>query len=696
MLRSYMNWIFRFAAGLPLAALALILATTSGETAIPPRPLAGLAAVLLVGVLAAAGGAAPKRWLDLSAAALLGIAASHILFLPGLPRSHDVFHHVWGVWAVAREARMGDLMPLWVHGLGMGMPLLQFYGPAGFAVSLPFSLAGLAPVAALKATFLTFGAVGSMGMYLAVARWTGDRRAALVAAAAYAFAPYRLIDVHYRAAFGESAGLAVLPFVLLLGSAAVREGGWRRLAAGAAAAGLLVVTHPISALIAAVGLGIWTVAELLLAPRGYRDVLARVGRLAGVWLLGAALAGFFVVPFAAESRYTSVERLARGEERTIFTGYGLTLSDLLERRLWESLHGTTPVEDQRDGTDEEMPYYFGLALLSLIPLGAGRSSRLPRGLAWTTLVALALSLRPVAGAVSIVFPPLAVLQFPWRFLGLAAFGASALAGAATVRLLDASGGRRWGRWWERWWEMTVPGALTALLVFDAFPYTGAPEWFPAYEGFAYIRKSDPDCSRPGGCWETVRIDPPHGVRSSGFLLPPADPRIDTSYFCCAFPELQTPIVRALSRESRQPQVLIRAGVSVFVGPGNQTLVRLPGVPYASLRHGRGRTQPRPFTRGGGEIRVRLDGRPGLVVVLEEYFPGWQVLTDEGWEEVRPTRTGLLRTRVAAGQTEVRFRFRRWTRPRTAGWLLTGLTALGLAGLCAWRPRRREAPPPDRG
>lgn len=689
MLRSYMNWTFRFAAGLPLAALALILATTSGETAIPPQPLAGLAAVLLVGVLAAAGGAEPRRWLDLPAAALLGIAASHILLFPGLPRGHDVFHHVWGVWAVAREARLaespGDLLPLWVHGLGMGMPLLQFYGPAGFAVSLPFSLAGLAPVAALKAAFLTFGAVGSMGMYLAVARWTGNRRAALVAAAAYAFAPYRLIDVHYRAAFGESAGLAVLPFLLLLGSAAVREGGWRRLAAGAAAAGLLIVTHPISALIAAVGLGIWTVAELLLDRRG---VAARVGRLACVWLLGAALAGFFVVPFAAESRYTSVERLARGEERTIFTGYGLTLSDLLERRLWESLHGTTPTMDPRNGTDEEMPYYFGLVLLSLIPLGAGRSSRLPAGLAWTTLAALALSLRPAAGAVSIVFPPLAVLQFPWRFLGLAAFGTAALAGAATVRLLDAAGGRRWG--------LLIPGALAALLVFDAFPYTGAPEWFPAYEGFAYLRKPDPDCGRPWGCWETARIDPPYAVRSSGFLLPPADPGIDTSYFCCAFPELQTPIVRALSRESRQPQVLIRAGVSVFVRPGNQALVRLPGTPYASLRHARGRTEPRPFTRGGGEIRVRLDGRPGLVVVLEEYFPGWQVLTDEGWEEVRPTRTGLLRTRVAAGQTEVRFRFRRWSRPRIAGWLLTGLTALGLAGLCAWRPRRREARPPDRG
>ncbi|MES1240468.1 MAG: hypothetical protein ABUT39_02510 [Acidobacteriota bacterium] len=688
-----MSWSFRTAAALPLLALVLLLATTSGETAIAPRPLAGLAAALLAGLLAA--GARSKRWLDLAAAALLGIAASHLLLFPGLPRGHDVFHHTWGVWAVAREARavggFGGLMPLWVHGLGLGMPLLQFYGPAAFVVSLPFSLAGLAPVEALKASFLTFGAVASIGAYLAAARWTGDRRAALVAAAAYAFAPYRLIDVHYRLAFGESAGLAVLPFVLLLGSSAVRDGGWRRVAAGAAAIALLVVTHPISALIAATGMGIWTAAELALERR---DVLARIGRLAGIWLLGAALAGFFVVPFAAESRYTSVERLARGEERAVFSDYGLTPSNLLERRLWSRLLGTMPAPDPRDGTDQEMPYYFGLVLLSLIPLGAGlrRQPRFPAGLLWTTLFALAFSLRPVAGAVSTVFPPLAVLQFPWRFLGLASFGTAALAGAAAARLLHAEEG---GRPWARWWKRAVPGALAALLIFDAFPYTGAPEWFPGYEKLSYVRRLRPDCGRPWGCWETVPVDPPYPFRVSGLFLPPADPAIGTSYFCCAYPELETPLANAFSRPFRQPEVLIRTGVGLSVRPGQMPL-RLTASPYAALHRRHDRPEPRPFTREGGEIRVQLDGRPGLVTVLEEYFPGWQVLTGGGWKEVRPTRNGLLRTRVTAGQTEARFRFRRWTRPRTAGWLLTGLTALVLLVPCAWRPRRREAPPPGRG
>jgi hypothetical protein len=599
-------------------------------------------------------------------AALLGIAASHQLFLPGLPRGHDTLHHVWGVWAVAREARLGDPVPLWVHGLGLGMPLLQFYGPTAFAVSLPFSLAGLAPVEALKAAFLVFGAVASLGMYLAVARWTGDRRAALVAATAYAFAPYRLLDVHYRAAFGECAALAVLPFVLLFGSEAIREGGWRRLAVGAAVLGLLVVTHPVSALMAGIGLGVWTLAELS---------AIRIGRFGAILLLGAALTGFFVVPFAAGVRHLGLGKLASGDEKALFAAQGLTPGDLLERRPWTRLLSPMPAMDPRDGTDEEMPYYFGWVLLVLAVLGARRS----RGLAWMTLAALALSMRPVAGAVATVLPPLAALQFPWRFLGLAACGASALAGMAAVWLLK--GGRLRAA--------LVPIGLAALLILDALPYTRAAEWFPAYRGLAYLRQVD---SR----WETVPIDPPYALRSTGLLLPPTDPGIDTSYFCCAYPDFQTPQAHALSQPPRQPDVLIRAGVGLFARPATGMLVRLPAAPYAVLGHGRRPPQPQEFTRAGGEIRVRLDGRPGQLTILEAYFPGWEVLTDQGWREVEPTRNGLLRTRVAAGQTEARFRFRRWTRPRIAGWLVTGLTALCLTVLCVWRFRPKEDPPPRRG
>ncbi|HWM90716.1 MAG TPA: 6-pyruvoyl-tetrahydropterin synthase-related protein [Thermoanaerobaculia bacterium] len=644
---------------------------------IPPQGLVIVAAALLFAVVAGLGGRKPRPWLDLPLAIVLGLAAGHLLLSPGIPRGHDTMSHIWGVWAVGQEAAGGDLAALWLHRLGLGMPLLQFYGPLAFYATLPFSLAGLSPADALKAGFLGFGALAAVFMYAAVSRWTGDRRAGLVAAAAYAFAPYRLLDTQYRGAFAESAALALLPLVFLLAGEAARQGGRRRMAAGAAVAALLVLTHPISALMTALGLGIWSLPEAL---RDWRTAWRKILRLAGVWVLGIALAGFFVVPFLSEVKHLDVGRLARGEERSIFSEYGLRPGELLHRRAWTELQPTIPKVDPRNGTEEEMPYYFGLVLLGLLPLGLGRKA--PKGLPWLCLAALALAIDPVCSWLAAIFPPLAAIQFPWRFLGLASFGAAAAAGVAAARLLDI----------DQRWTVLVPGALAALLMLDAFPYTGAPDWYPGYRGFGYVRRSE-------GRWEHVPVDPPYPLRVSGLFLPPArgvGTLGDVSLFCCSYPEFQTPAVRVSFSPTRNREVLARAGVGLFVGPGAQRLVRLDPEPYASWRRERGQSQPRKFKREGGEVVVELDGQPGVVVVLEQYIPGWQVLAKDGWREAEHTRTGVLRTRVAAGQREVRFRFQRWGWSRTAGWLLTGLASLAVLALCALPTRRKEDLPRRRG
>jgi len=631
-------------------------------TAIQPNGPVLIATVLLFAVLAGFGGRKPRPWLDLPLAALLGLAASHLLFAPGLPRGHDTLAHLWGVWAVGREAATGDLAALWLHRIGMGTPLLQFYGPLAFYTTVPFSLAGLSPADAFKAGFLIFGALSGVTMYLAVSRWTGDRRAGLVAAAAYAFAPYRLLDAHYRAAFAETAALALLPLLFLLAGAAVREGGRRRIAGAAVVAALLILTHPISALMTALGFGVWTLAEIL-ADR--RSAVRIAARLVGVWLLGIALAGFFVLPFVEGIEHVEVRRLARGESRA-FSQHGLVPGDLVERRAWDGFLPAVPKADPRNGTDKEMPFYIGLVLLALLPLGFGWRGA-PRGLPWVCLAGLALPMDPVPAWLASLFPPFVAIQFPWRFLGLATFGAAALAGVAAARILDR------GR--ERRWTLLVPGLLAALLVLDAAPYTGAADWFPAYQGLGYARRPNPDCGRRWGCWEHVPVEPPYPLRVSGLFLPPSrgtGPYGDVSLFCCAYPEFQAP-----SALRRGRIILARSGVGMFVGYREQKLGRLDAKPYATWRRERGRPRPRSFRRGGGEIVVELDGRPGNVVVLEEYLPGWQVLAGDGWREVEPTRAGLLQGWAAAGQKEVRFRYDRWTRPRILGCLLTVLTAAGL-------------------
>lgn len=667
---------------LPLLAVPLLLAATSGETAIRPLGIVVLATALLFAVLAGTGRRTLRPWIDLPFAALLGLAASHLLFAPGLPRGHDTLHHLWGIWAVAVEAAGGSLAVLWLHGINLGTPLLQFYGPASFYTALPFSLAGLSPGAALKGALLVFGAVAAVTQCYAVTRWTGDRRAGLVAAAAYAFAPYRLLDVHYRAALGESAALALLPLVFLYGIEAARTGGRRQMALAAVVLGLLTLTHPISVLMAGVCLGVWTVAETGLQ---LKTLARRLARLLGIAVLGAALAGFFVVPFVSGTRHLVVGWFAEGKISDFFVGHALDPGKLVERRLWSELLFSLGPGEEGDETDREMPYYFGLVLLSLLPLAAGlgrvpgeTSRKVPRGLIWMTVAALAVTIRPLTQALVLVFPQIGSLQWAWRFLGPAACGAAMAAGFAAARLLDAGQGRRWAA--------AVPGALAALLLLDAFPYTGAADWYPAFERFGWIEER-PGCGRRWGCWEQHPAGDPGAFRIAGFFVPPPGPA-PLSLFCCAYtPEYMTPKTEEAFYPAMAPPVLARAGVQRVAFPGSGRVEERPARPYAAWWGGEGRPEPRRFVRGGGEIAVELDGRPGTVLVLEMYFPGWQVLTKEGWREVEPNWEGLLMAPVEAGQQVAQLRFRVWSPARIAGCALSLVTALILLVLGRARPER---------
>ncbi|HET9225192.1 MAG TPA: 6-pyruvoyl-tetrahydropterin synthase-related protein [Thermoanaerobaculia bacterium] len=638
---------------LPVLAVPLLLATTSGETAIPPLWPVILITAILFAAMAGTRRKELRPWIDLPFAALLGLAASHLLLAPGLPRGHDTLHHLWGIWAVSVEAAGGNLGALWLHGINLGTPLLQFYGPVSFYTALPFSLLGFSPGDALKGAFLVFGMVAAAAQCYAVSRWTGDRRAGLVAALAYAFAPYRLLDVHYRGALGESAALAILPLVFFHGIEAARQGGRRRMAAAGVALGLLTLAHPISVLMAGVCLGIWTLIE---APR-------RLPRLLGIAVLGAALAGFFVVPFVAGTRHLVVGWFAQGKIADFFANHALDAEELVHRRLWSGLRFSLGPGEEGHGTDLEMPYYFGLVLLSLIPLGAKKA---PRGLVWMTVAALALTIHPFADALVRVVPQIGSLQWVWRFLGPAACGAAAIAGFAAVRLLDS----------ERRWIVAVPGAIAALLLLDAWPYTGAPDWYPPAREFGWIEEH-PGCGGRWGCWEHHPAGPPGAYRIAGFFVPPPEPA-PLSLFCCAYtPEYMTPATEEAFYPAMAPAVLARAGVQRVAFPGSGKVEERPARPYAAWWSGQGRPEPRRFIRGGGEITVELDGRHGTVVVLEMYFPGWQALTADGWKEVQPNWEGLLMAPVEAGQRVLQLRFHVWTPPRIAGTSLSLVTLLVL-------------------
>jgi hypothetical protein len=192
----------------------------------------------------------------------------------------DLAHH-HGVWYPRLAPELG---------FGYGRLLHQFYPPLGVELAAWLHALGLEYLTAARATYSLCLLSSALGMYafgLAVLR--APARATL-AAVAYVWAPYVLLDAHRGGVLGESLALALMPWSLLAVHLLVERGGWGRLALAALGLAAINVAHNITALFFT---GLVLVYALVLAlrrrpPRAIRwaigAVVLSLGLSAGYWL----------------------------------------------------------------------------------------------------------------------------------------------------------------------------------------------------------------------------------------------------------------------------------------------------------------------------------------------------------------------------------------------------------------------------
>lgn len=648
------------AVGLLLLATALVPVATGGWTAVPtPWWLAVAVGAVVAWALRRPG--APDWRRDLPVAAVLGAFAAAAHLAPGMVVGHDSPDHSWGAWAYLQAWHAGDWLPLWLHHLGLGQPMPLFYGPLPFWAMAPFALVGGGPSLMISGSLVLAAAVASCTAWGAVASWTNDRRAALVAALAMAFAPYRLMDANYRLALGETWALGLFPLGILAFERLLAEGSRRRFAFAAVTVALVALAHPLSLVLLAITLA--GLAAVRLPGERARGSVGRaraLGRSALAGVTGLALAGFFVVPLAVHLRFLELTWSVEEAGERAYAAGGLRPLQLVARYLWDRL-------------DSGMPFYFGLVLggaLACAVLGGRRLA--PRGSPQTALallacLSLALALSPLARVASQV-PGLAILQFPWRFLGPASVLAALVAGC-----LVASAGFH---------PRIRPGGLAtglalALLV-DGFPYTGAAYHLEPWRGL--LLASQWRRGEAAG----FEIPRPWPLRVRGSFFPPNDCCADLGFAQQIYHEYFTAAASESSRRLEFSSVALEGRLG-RIAPWLQPIGALP---YAR-RYLPGGEAPTAlaFARGGGRIEVELpDLRGGRVEVAEQYFPGWQVEVGGRWREVAPSAEGLLTAPAPERDRRVRFRFQRWRWDRALGWALTLATAVLLA--LRARPRSR--------
>jgi hypothetical protein len=662
-------------------SLVVAVLTTRGQVYLPPR-----AGVLIAGGLVVALALIlPPRWratASIVAAAVAGATAGHVLLRPGMPHVHDLVH-LWGIWAYGRCVVAGDLYPLWIPYLGAGIPLFQFYGPVSFLVALPGILLGFSPMGAWKLAMFSGHVLSALSM-LAAARLVGvGWRAALLAATAFAFAPWRLATFDYRGAIGEANAFLFMPLIAAASLRLVRKSTWGTAAVLTLSLVALVLTHVVSVLTLAVIL-LPALAVAAVTEGAAADVRRRLPALLLACLAAAGISAAWWLPVAGELRYTAVAATTADNPAFEYREHGLRAGDLSVRRQWDRVRLSMTRSERAAGDREPMPFYVG-AVLVLLALSAPWWSRERRawGPALGALVGLGMSTAALA-AVAGALPLFAPVRFPWRFLSPATVLAVLALALGVETWRRAEGVRAWP---------ALPLLLSACLLWDAAPYTGAADRIPDYRGVVHWYTDALGFER----WETsmtpVTVEglPESGVvRVRDLKLPPSDYETAIDAFFPGYFEWLTPEVYRRYWRTRRRDALAEAGVT----HGFNLLRRDPEVQrarsYATLElPGRAdpvALPPDAVDRAAGRIRVDTEAGPdgATLVVLEQAFPGWSVRVDDGPWRPPQNRRGFMAVPLEPGRHRIDLAYGPDTPARRAG---VGVSLATLA-LLSWLAVRR--------
>ena len=583
-----------------------------------------------------------RAWAPWLGAGSIGLAAAQPLFTGLLPRGADILLHYYRIVALVEMLGQGLLYSRWFPYLaaGYGYPILLYYAPLAHYLGAGFHAlgAGYGP-----ATLLVFG----LALFLAATgafAWARERLGdadGLGAAAAYAFAPYVLLDVMARSALAEVLALAIVPWVFWALTRLQREGRpIHGLLVALSYAGL-TLSHNITALVFSPLLALW--ALLLALQAGRARWLRDTARAAAVLALGLGVSAFFWLPAFLERDLSRLDQALSGayDFHTAF----LPLSGLI----------ALPVRFDFRLVNDTAPLGLSAlsALLGAIGLaGLVRRARRDRGqrASWAlwagflgagTLVGALMTL-DISTPLWEAIPLLRFVLYPSRFLGMASLFLAMLAGAGVSVLTGLAGAllKRWRR------SALVGEAVLAVLLVGATMVYGF--------GWQYARR--------------FSENPPAGIRD------------------VAAAERRLGIVGTTSIGEYLPRDVDALPASDSPALAARALAPIGPEPPGGWRAAR--SGPLSF-----EAAYETSG-PMTTVFPQFDFPGWMAEIDGVPVVITPTGSeGLIQVALPAGAHRLRVRFAS-TPIRDAADAIT-LASLAIGGLAfALAVLRRRGRPVD--
>ncbi|NOX60941.1 MAG: hypothetical protein GXP42_03200 [Chloroflexi bacterium] len=573
-----------------------------------------------------------REWRYAIAALLAVIPALWPLFRAGFFVSDDGRFHIYRVAALAEAWSQGVLHPRLFpdFGFGYGQAVLNFYSPLSYWPGALLALLGMSPTTAVEITIALGFALAALAMFGYVQSLWGPR-AGLAAAVVYTYFPYHLADAYVRGAMPEHFAFIFPPLILWAFTWAMRNprGASGLLWASLAWAGL-VLTHNLTALLMAPVSAIY-LALLAIETGHWR----RLGAAFGSLLLAVGMTAAYWLPVLAESKSVG---LALGPSRG-YENHLLPPTDLLARTFFYVYRNTEGFA---------LTYRLSWLTMGLLLIAGGvafwawRSrSEFRNKIALLFHFLLALSAIFMLSTTSLFLwhpltPILGHLQYPWRFLILAALGVAVVAGGVVASLeqhTPQSGARPRPPLSKPKWALFLLFSLAIFVSMPKLPLEPLP--LPEAEARRPERmwREDAEAGQVGATWTAEFL--PLAVREQRWAL-------------------------------GRPREGAKDGPSL---PHSLT-VRLNEVRYLGLAA----TVETPIP-----ISLRLH---------QFHLPGWQARIDDKPATTYPSgEMALVTVDVPPGQHKVAFHFGR-TPARAVGASLSLAAAL-LWCLWAWREGRHE-------
>lgn len=160
----------------------------------------------------------PKRNISLLALlTLISLLPLISILRKGTYESGDLNIHVGFAMSFFESLKEGNLIPRWSSQIiyGYGYPLFLFVYPLPYYLASLFHAIGFTFINSFK-IILAFSFIASgITMYLFVKEELKNKFSAFFAALIYLFAPYHLVDMHYRVSVGEVLAFAIFPLCFL-------------------------------------------------------------------------------------------------------------------------------------------------------------------------------------------------------------------------------------------------------------------------------------------------------------------------------------------------------------------------------------------------------------------------------------------------------------------------------------------------